>query len=55
MIPPPLLKYASLDKDVVVVGARKCLEVWNRAAYAAHNESALGRFPEIVESLGHTA
>ena len=31
MIPPTLMRYASLDKDVVVTGSGECLEVWDRA------------------------
>ena len=32
MIPPQLMSYAGLDKDVVVTGSGECLEVWDRAA-----------------------
>jgi MraZ protein len=55
MIPAPLMRYAGLDKEVVVTGSGECLEVWDRAAYAAYNEGVLTRFPDIAASLGHTA
>jgi MraZ protein len=55
MIPPPLMSYASLDKEVVVTGAGECLEVWDRATHAAYNEGALSRFSEIAASFDHTA
>ena len=55
MMTPYLIKYAGLDKEVVVIGAGKFLEVWDRATHAAYNEGALSRFPEIAASLGHTA
>ena len=32
MIPPQLMSYAGLDKEVVVTGSGECLEVWDRAA-----------------------
>jgi len=55
MIPPTLMQYADLDKDVVVAGVGECLEVWDRTTYAAYNEGVLARFPEIVASFDHTA
>ena len=54
MIPAPLMRYAGLDKDVVVTGSGECLEVWDRAAYTAYNEGALARFPDLAESVGNT-
>ena len=33
MIPPKLMEYAGLDKEVVVVGSGECLEVFDRARY----------------------
>ena len=30
MIPPNLMSYASLDKEVVVTGSGECIEVWDR-------------------------
>ncbi len=30
MIPPPLMRYASLDKDVVVIGSGECIEIFDR-------------------------
>jgi len=55
MIPPMLMEYAGLDKDVVVTGSGECLEVFDRARYYAYSEDVLTRVPEIAESLGHTA
>jgi MraZ protein len=55
MIPPQLLRYAGLDKDVVVTGSGECLEVWDRAAYTSYNEGALARFPDLAASVGDTA
>ena len=35
MIPPMLMEYAGLDKDVVVTGSGECLEVFDRPSTAA--------------------
>ncbi len=55
MIPPALMGYASLDREVVVTGAGECLEVWDRATYTDYNAGALQRFSEIAASFDHTA
>jgi MraZ protein len=55
MIPPVLMEYAGLDKDVIVTGSGECLEVWDRGRYAGYREDVLTRVPDIAASLGHTA
>ena len=55
MIPPKLMEYAGLDKEVVVTGSGECLEVFDRAPYDAYSEDVLTRVPDIAASLGHTA
>jgi MraZ protein len=55
MIPPLLLQYAGLDKDVVVTGSGKCLEVFDRARYSGYSEDVLLRAPDLAASLGDTA
>ena len=55
MIPPPLMRYASLDKDVVVTGSGECIEVWNRRSYETYHDDILDRIPDIAASLGDTA
>jgi MraZ protein len=55
MIPPPLMRYAGLQKDVVVTGSGECIEVWDRAAYDGYRDDILTRIPDIAASLGHTA
>lgn len=55
MIPPPLLRYGSLDKDVIVTGSGECVEIWNRGAYDGYREDVLTRIPDIAASLGDTA
>ena len=55
MIPPTLMRYANLDKDVIVTGSGECIEVWDRKAYDAYREDVLARIPDIAASLGDTA
>ena len=54
MVPATLMDYASLDKDVTLIGAGECLEIWDRETYAAYNQGLLARFPEIAASFDHT-
>ncbi len=55
MIPPQLMSYAGLDKEVVVTGSGECLEVWDRQRYAQNFEDVLTRIPDLAASLGDTA
>lgn len=55
MIPPQLMTYASLQKEVVVTGSGECLEVWDRARYSQNFEEVLTRIPDIAASLGNTS
>jgi MraZ protein len=55
MVPPMLMEYAGLDKDVVVTGSGECLEVFDRTAYASYSSDVLTRVPDIAASLGDTA
>jgi MraZ protein len=55
MIPPHLIAYAGLSKEVVVTGSGECLEVWDRARYRRNFDEVLTRIPELAASLGDTA
>jgi MraZ protein len=55
MIPPQLMSYAGLEKEVVVTGSGECLEIWDRAGYTQNFEDVLTRIPDIAASLGNTA
>jgi MraZ protein len=55
MIPPSLMEYAGLDREVVVVGSGECLEVFDRGRYAGYSDDVLTRVPDIAAKLGHTA
>ena len=54
MIPPTLIEYAGLNKDVVVTGSGECLEVFDRSKYSGYSEDVLTRVPDIAARLGHT-
>jgi MraZ protein len=54
MIPPTLMRYAGLDKDVVVAGSGVCIEVWDRSRYHEYSEDVLVRISDIAASLGDT-
>jgi MraZ protein len=55
MIPPLLMRYANLDRDVIVTGSGDCIEVWDRKAYEGYHADILTRIPDIAASLGDTA
>ncbi|MHB8656827.1 MAG: division/cell wall cluster transcriptional repressor MraZ [Solirubrobacteraceae bacterium] len=54
MIPPTLMRYAKLDREVIVTGSGECIEVWDRTAYDVYREDVLTRIPDIAASLGDT-
>jgi MraZ protein len=54
MIPPMLMDYARLGKELVVTGSGECLEVFDRASYGTYSEDVLIRVPDIAASLGDT-
>jgi MraZ protein len=49
MLPAPLLEHAQLDKDIVVVGVRDHLEIWDREAWK--RESDFEGVGDVAESL----
>jgi len=54
MIPPTLMDYAGLEREVVVTGSGECLEVFDRHRYTGYSEDVLTRVPDIAAKLGHT-
>jgi len=52
-IPAFLIAHAGLGKDVVVTGAGRCLEIWDRAAWHEYNERLAGEVAEITSNLGN--
>jgi MraZ protein len=54
MIPPKLIEYAGLGKEVVVVGSGECLEVFDRTRYEDYSDDVLIRAPDLAASFGDT-
>ena len=50
-IPPKLRDWASLDKEVVVIGAMNRLEIWDEAAWNAYSEAQEEAFAELSEEV----
>jgi MraZ protein len=48
------MRYAGLEKEVVVTGSGECLEVWDRERHAQNFEEVLTRIPDLAASLGDT-
>jgi MraZ protein len=51
MVPPVLMAYAGLDKEVTVTGSGPCIEIWDRPTYADYNLNALSRFSDMTTGL----
>jgi MraZ protein len=54
-VPGWLAEHATLEKEVVVIGAGECLQVWDRKAWADFNANLAAEIGEITERLGHPA
>jgi MraZ protein len=51
MVPAALSEHAGLGKEVVVVGIRDHLEIWDRAAWRAHLDEIEGSAEDVAERL----
>jgi MraZ protein len=49
------LEHAGIERDVVVIGAGDCLELWDPSTWAAYDQDLTARAPDITASLGHPA
>ena len=52
-VPPFLLQHAHLKKDVVVIGARNRIEVWDRAAWHGVDDQLVTDVREIRSRVSH--
>jgi MraZ protein len=48
-IQPELRTYAGLEREVVVIGVRDRLEIWNPDRWSEYQEAELARFVELDE------
>jgi MraZ protein len=51
-VPAFLLEHANLGKDVVVTGAGRCLELWDRQAWSDYNARLADEVAGITARLG---
>ena len=49
------LEHAGIERDVVVIGAGECLELWDPSTWADYDQDLTARAPDITASLGHPA
>ena len=51
MLPPSLLEHAGLGREVVVIGMRGRIEIWDRAAWRAQLKEVMGGAEHVAERL----
>ena len=49
------LEHAGIDRDVVVIGAGDCLELWDPSTWEAYHRDLSARGADLTASLGHPA
>jgi MraZ protein len=54
-IPAKYAAHVGITKDVTVVGAGECLELWEPTAYEAKNADLIQRAADHIENIGHPA
>jgi MraZ protein len=55
MLPPSHREHASIDRQVMIVGAGDSLELWDLDAWKAYDTDLTARAPDLTSSLGHPA
>jgi len=52
LVPPNLREYANFSREVCIVGAVSCFEIWDKATYEAHSKQMEDFFDEgILDEL----
>jgi len=51
MLPPALIEHGRLGREVVVVGMRDRLEIWDRASWRAQLKEVMGSAEDVAERL----
>jgi len=55
LIPPPLRKYAKLEKEIVIAGMGRSIEIWNREMFEKELDSSsqnIEAFSDYMADLG---
>jgi MraZ protein len=55
MVSPEFAAHAGITKDVKVVGAGECLELWDADTWTGHNSDLIARAADHIASIGHPA
>lgn len=50
-IPTPLIKYASLDKECVIIGVNERLEIWSNEKFDTFFDNNIENFSDVAENL----
>ena len=51
IIPPHLLDYAKIEKDVLILGSLNKIEFWNPVIYEQYEKASLDSFEDIAENV----
>ncbi|MBI1937093.1 MAG: division/cell wall cluster transcriptional repressor MraZ [Ignavibacteriales bacterium] len=51
LIPKNLLEFAGIDKEVLILGQNKKIEIWNAEIYEAHKKENSKPFAEIAKQV----
>lgn len=51
MLPPNLREFASLKKDVIVIGVASRVEIWDKAKWAKYSKETEKSYSELAEQL----
>jgi MraZ protein len=54
-ISPEFATHAGISKDVKVIGAGECLELWDADSWGTHNTDLIARAADHIASIGHPA
>ena len=52
VIPQTLREYAALQKECLILGLKKYIEIWSETAYQSYLEENEAKFKEAAEELG---
>jgi MraZ protein len=52
-VPVNLLQKASIDKDVMIIGVGKTIEIWNKTKFEAYSKEAESKYEEAAERVSN--
>ena len=54
-LPGPFMAYAGITRDVVIIGAGQCLEIWDRASWQDYDAALIERAADHIANVGNPA